>query len=126
MDIPYNLRSSNRRLSSSLHYIPIPVIMTTVADALAATNVVTAAITATDARMDAKEQGQTTISIKMMTLTLQLHALITSGVGASVGGAGDVNNASIIHRDGGNGGGSGVRDGGVAPSEAGHAVPHQR
>jgi hypothetical protein len=67
--------------------------MTTVSDALAATNVVTAAIMATDARMDAKEQEQTTILNKLITLTLQLHALITSGVGAGVGGAGDVSNA---------------------------------
>jgi hypothetical protein len=93
MDIPYHLRSSNRRRSSSLHHIPIPVSMTTVADALAATNVVMAAIMATDARMDAKEQEQMTISNKLMTLTLQLHALIASGVGAGVGGPGDVSNA---------------------------------
>jgi hypothetical protein len=100
--------------------------MTTVADALAATNMVMAAITATDARMDAKEQGKTTISNKLMTLTLQFHALIASGVGAGIGGAGYVSNASIIPRGGGNGVGSIASEGGVAPSVAGHAVLYHR
>jgi hypothetical protein len=62
----------------------------------------------------------------LMTLTLQLHALIASGVGAGVGGPGDVSNAWIIPRGGENGGCSGASEGAVAPSEAGHAVSYQR
>jgi hypothetical protein len=62
MDIPYYLRSSNHRRSSSLSHISIPVSMTTAFYALATAKVATVAITVTDARMDAKEQGQTTIA----------------------------------------------------------------
>jgi hypothetical protein len=62
MDIPYYLRSSNRRRSSNLPHISIPFSMTTASHALPAAKVATVALAVTDARMDAKEQGQTTIA----------------------------------------------------------------
>ena len=60
--------------------------MTSAADALAAANGATAAIAATDARIDAIEAGQTAISTQLA----QLMALIQAGGGggAAEGGGG--------------------------------------
>ena len=82
---------------------PDPVSITT-----AATNVAKAAITASDARMDAIEQGQLSITNQLTSLTTQLNALLLCLV---VVGGGDVV------------GGGGVPGSGIA----GEAVaPHQR
>lgn len=87
---------------------PDPVSITTAADALASANVAKAAITASDARMDAIEQGQLSITNQLTSLTTQLNALLLCLV---VVGGGDVV------------GGGGVPGSGIA----GEAVaPHQR
>ncbi|XP_046438430.1 uncharacterized protein LOC124189960 [Daphnia pulex] len=128
--------------------------MTTAADALAAANAATAAITANDARIDAIEQGQTTIAAQLTTLTAQLQAFLTAGGGAGGGvgggagggagggvgggaGGGATGGGSGGASGGGSGGasgggagssgvGGGAGGGGVVGGVAGHAVPHPR
>jgi hypothetical protein len=141
MNTPYFLRSSKHRLSPTSPRISIPVSMTTAADALAAANAATAAITANDARIDAIEQGQTTIAAQLTTLTAQLQAFLTAGVGAGEGVGGGAGGGAGGGSGGASGGGSGgasgggagssgvgggAGGGGVVGSVAGHAVPHPR
>ncbi|KZS03788.1 Uncharacterized protein APZ42_033399 [Daphnia magna] len=108
--------------------IGIGYFMTTAADALAAANPATAAITATEDRIDALEQGQTTIANQLTTLTAQLQVFFTnvgSAGGGSGGGAGGGTGGGAgggtgggtfvgVSRGGGGSGSSGAGGGGVA------------
>ncbi|EFX66788.1 hypothetical protein DAPPUDRAFT_115998 [Daphnia pulex] len=94
---------------------------------------------ANDARIDAIEQGQTTIAAQLTTLTAQLQAFLTASGGAGGGVGGGTGGGASGGGSGGGGGGAGgggvagsggvgggAGGGGVAGGVAGHAVPHPR
>ena len=64
--------------------------MATAADALAAANAATTAITATTARIDVIEQGQLTISTQLTALSTQLQTLLANASSGGASGGGGV------------------------------------
>lgn len=105
--------------------------MATVADALAAANAATTAITTTTARIDAIEQGQLTISTQLTALTTQLQTLFSNASGGGTGNSGGAGGSDGAGGSGGAGssdgagGGGGVSGGGGASGGGGH-IPQRR
>lgn len=88
--------------------------MTTAEKALALANAVTAAIAATDARINTIETGQTAISNQLAQIMVLIQAGGSAACGSAAGSDGGAAGGGGAGRSGGTGGGDGVGGGGGA------------